>query len=435
MINSNPPLISSNRKTPVRVGLIGVTGYGEAYYDGINRLVEQGRAQWAAVTIINPDQAPKQVAFFEKESVPIYSDYLEMLEKEKDTLDWVCIPTGIGWHTRMAIASLRYGFQVLVEKPLAPTLQDVAAIQAAEQEAGVQVSVGFQYLYQQETWDIKQRLLDGEIGEVLRIDCLSLWPRARSYYERNEWSGHLHDGDSWVLDSPLHNALCHLVNLILFWAGDTLEAAADISKVQAETYRSKPIDSYDTVRTVVEMNTGVEAAVVLSHSSNQRFDPEIHITGTKGKLIWRFLGNYEVVVDGKRTAYQNSPQVKVRNNLFDAVLDQMEGKSARICTTDLAKGTVKWVNTVHDTAPIHDIPQQYRQCIQDESGELYNVVEDLDYYSLRAFKEGLSFKELGAAWAVSPQERDVSNYEGFEGKYCPSPLPPIPDPPISAQST
>ncbi len=142
-----------------------------------------------------------------------------MLEAEKRSLDWVCIPTGIGSHTRTTIECLNLGLQVLVEKPLAPTLQDVAAIQAAERASGVSVAVGFQHTYIEDTWHIKQSLLDGEIGEIQKVDCLGMWPRSQNYYHRNEWSGHLHDGDSWVLDSPLHNGLSHMVNLILFWLG------------------------------------------------------------------------------------------------------------------------------------------------------------------------------------------------------------------------
>ncbi len=402
----------------MRVALVGVTGYGESYLQSLTRLVDDGRVTWAAVTIVNPEAAADAVAFFERESVPIYDDYLEMIDKEAGKIDWICIPTAIGWHTRMVIESLRRGLQVTVEKPLAPTLQDVAAIQAVEKETGIEVSVGFQYAYQAETWEIKERLLRGDIGEVTHIDCLALWPRTRTYYARNRWSGKLHDGDSWVLDSPLHNALCHLINLILFWSGDTLEKEADLSRLKAETYRSKPIESYDTVRSVVAMDSGVEATVVLSHSANQRFDPEIHIVGTKGKIIWRFLGDYEVIVDGERSYFPKSGQLLVRDNMFDAVLDRISGEPVNICTTDLGKGTVKWVNAVHDTTEIHDIPLVYRQPLKDESSEVVDAVEKLDYYALRSFYERKSFLEVGAPWAVAAKERDVSNYKAFEGKYC-----------------
>ena len=62
-------------KPPFRVGLIGVTGYALAYFDCLGALVADGRVQWAAVTIINPDEAVNQVAKLKELGIPIYSDY------------------------------------------------------------------------------------------------------------------------------------------------------------------------------------------------------------------------------------------------------------------------------------------------------------------------------------------------------------------------
>ncbi|MDQ8183658.1 Gfo/Idh/MocA family oxidoreductase [Pelagicoccus sp. SDUM812005] len=418
MTNSKTSPFSQRPHAPVRVGLVGVTGYGSAYFEALTRLVDLGRVAWGAVTIINPKDTVEQIAFFQERNVPIFGDYLEMLEEGQELIDWVCIPTGIGWHTQMVVESLARGYQVTVEKPLAPTLQDVATIQAAEKRSGIGISVGFQYAYQQETWDIKERLLSGEIGKVERIDCLALWPRMRSYYARNKWSGRLHDGRSWILDSPLHNALCHLINLILFWSGKERGKEADIVRLQAEAYRSKPIESYDTVRSVATMDSGIEAAVVLSHSTCQRYDPEIRIRGEKGEIFWRFIGDYEVEVDGVRRSYPKLDQISVRDHMFDNVLDRIEGKSARICTSDLARGTVKWVNTVHDTAEIQEIPPAYRKAVCDEAGEVVDTVCDLEYFALRSFYERKSFQELGAPWAVEPSVADTSDYEAFLGRFC-----------------
>ena len=153
---------------PFRVGLIGVTGYGHDYFKCLTDLAEQGRVEWGAVTIINPEDAKEQIETFENLGVPVFADYRQMLELEGRNLDWVCIPTGIGFHKQMAIDCLNLGLQTLVEKPLAPVLQDIEAIQAAEREAGIVASVGFQHTYVEDTWEIKERLLEGAIGQVQR---------------------------------------------------------------------------------------------------------------------------------------------------------------------------------------------------------------------------------------------------------------------------
>ena len=418
MISENTKPTPIRPKPPYRVGLIGVTGYAHDYFRSLNALVAQGRIVWGAVTIINPDEAKEQIAILDALGVPIYRDYQLMLESEKCALDWVCIPTGIGSHTRMTIECLNLGLQVLVEKPLAPTLQDVAAIQAAERASGVSVAVGFQHKYIKDTWHIKQSLLDGEIGEIQKVDCLGMWPRSQNYYHRNEWSGHLHDGDSWVLDSPLHNGLSHMVNLILFWLGDSLDSRAELTRVSAELYRAKPIEGFDTVRTVGLMESGVEAAIILTHASLHQMDPEILITGSNGTLRWRFCGTHTIASKDQVRTIGSPSQLKVRELMFEGVLDHIAGNTNQLCTTEQAKGTCKWVNAVHDICPIQNIPAQYRDEVVVEEGEIFDVVDDLENYAIRSYYDRCPFREAGAPWAILPHERDVRNYTAFEGKFC-----------------
>jgi predicted dehydrogenase len=412
-------------KAPVRVGLIGVTGYALAYFEGLTKLVEKGLVQWGAVTIINRAEAQEQVAFFETAGIPIYTDYRDMLRERGSELDWVCVPTAIGWHARMTVDALAAGLPVLLEKPIAPTLQDVDIIQSAEQASGKMVAIGYQYSYADETWEMKRRLLAGEIGDIERIDGICLWPRPVSYYTRNYWSGRLHDGDSWVLDSPLHNALSHLVNLILFFAGSDLEGRADPSVVEAELYRGKPIESYDTVRTVATLDTGIEAAITLSHSSLHRIDPEIRIVGTKGCLVWRFCGAHTFEVGNKVSAVTYDHPVAIRETMLENIVCRVQGDtSVRICTTEQARGEVKWINAVQDAAPIHDIPPRYRRHIEDNQGEIFDIVEGLEYYGLRAHEERRWLADLGVPWAVAPSRLDCRDYRAFEGRHL-QPLVPV----------
>jgi len=416
----------TSKKPPLRVGLIGVTGYAYAYYEELTILVRDGMVQWGAVTIINQDDAPEQVAFFKSAGVPIYNDYRKMLEEQEGKLDWVCVPTAIAWHTRMTVDTLRWGIPVLLEKPIAPTLQDVEIIQNAERESNLPVVIGFQHNYSASTWDLKERLLNGEIGEIRRIDSICLWPRGESYYARNNWSGTLHDGDSWVLDSPLHNAISHVVNLILFFAGASLEKRADLLKVEAELYRAKPIENFDTIRSEVTLDTGVMATVVLSHSSLATTDPEIRIRGSKGTLVWRFCGSHTIEIDGKVETLPEEDQVQVRGNMFENVARLLQGeKLMRTCTSEQAKGEVKWANAVQDAAAIQDIPDQYLRKTSDEEGEVFDTIVGIEEYALKAYQDLCSFKEAGAPWAVEPESLDLQGYTAFLARKIPRPVPSV----------
>ena len=407
---------------PLRVGLIGVTGYAHAYFNEINKLIEAGQVQWGAVTIINREEAPDQVSFLEAAKVPIYDDYRDMLERENGNLDWLCVPTAIGWHKRMTLDALEAGLPVLLEKPMAPTLQDVEEIQAAEQASGLLVAVGYQHTYSETTWEMKRRLLEGAIGEIRRVDSFCLWPRTRSYYDRNNWSGRLFVGDSWVLDSPLHNAISHMLNLILFLAGSSLSERADLERVEAELYRAKPIQSYDTVRTEALLTGGIPASVLFSHSSETIHNPEIRITGSKGFIHWRFDEPHILRSGDEEILFPPEDQIFIREMMFDNIVRRLRGdRSARICSTEQAKGEVKWVNAVQDAAAIHDIPAEFRRRRVDNNGDICDVIKGLDAVANEAHRQRKWFHELGVPWAVKPGRLDVRNYTAFRGDQIPSP--------------
>lgn len=413
---ASPKLTNGRPNRPLRVGLIGATGYGFAYYEELTTLVQAGLVEWGAATIINPEDAPVPMQFFRANKVPVYDDYRKMLDAEAGNLDWVCIPTAISWHEAMAVDSLQRGIPVLLEKPMAPTLQGVAAIKAAEQASGLPVAIGFQHVYGSDTIAIKQRLQNGEIGELRKIEGFCLWPRSTTYYERNNWAGKVRDNKDWVLDSPLHNALSHLVNMILYFAGPSMRERADVVAMEAELYRCKPIENFDTVRCVGTLDSGIQASLILSHGSMHRIDPEIRIHGTKGVYTWRFGGTHTLEVNGGIERIQTMDNLHVRAEMFQKVVRLIGGEpGVDYCSTQHAEGEVKWINAVQDTTFVHSIPAAFRRRLTDERRDVFDALHDLEYYALRSYHEGRSFAELGAPWAVEPGIRDLSGYTAFEG--------------------
>ena len=76
----------------IKVGLIGVSGYGHVHFLNWSRLVREGGAELAAAVIINPDQVPEQLAVLREFGTRIYSSADAMFEGEKGE-------TGLGQHS------------------------------------------------------------------------------------------------------------------------------------------------------------------------------------------------------------------------------------------------------------------------------------------------------------------------------------------------
>lgn len=92
----------------------------------------------------------------------VYGDYRELLDKE--ALDFVDIATAPAVHLEQVEAAAARGRHVLCQKPLAPSLEDVRAMRAACDAAGVLLAVNENWRWR--TWyrEIKRLLEAGAIG-------------------------------------------------------------------------------------------------------------------------------------------------------------------------------------------------------------------------------------------------------------------------------
>src|SRR5882724_3458448 len=151
--------------------IIGISNYARYHLLMVMEQVLQGRLKLVAATVVNEVEE----AFFCERlrglGCEIFPSTEAMWEKFFGKIDLCFIPTGIHLHASQTLQALKAGAHVFVEKPLAASVEQAQALRAAERETGLTVSVGFQDLYPQSTWDIKQLLLDRRLG---RIESFSL---------------------------------------------------------------------------------------------------------------------------------------------------------------------------------------------------------------------------------------------------------------------
>ena len=104
----------------------------------------------------------------ERYSVPhVFTDYRDLLAR--DDIAAVSIATPDFAHREIAVAAAKAGKHILVEKPLATTVEDAEAILAAVDEAGVKLMVDFHNRVSSPFVQARQSVLDGELGELQYI--------------------------------------------------------------------------------------------------------------------------------------------------------------------------------------------------------------------------------------------------------------------------
>src|SRR4051812_13176461 len=210
--------------SPIRFGLAGLGGYA-AYV--AERLLDEMRtpepaAQLVAVCEPHPDQFLPRIDHLNQHGVKLFTAFEQLLEAP---IDAVWLPLPIDLHRPYTEMALRAGKAVLCEKPAAGSVDDVDAMIAARDAAGLPVAVGFQDAYQPAVVGLRRRTAAGECGRPLNVRGLGCGPRNERSFSRTAWAGRLRRDGRWVLDGPATNALAHYLHLPLLLLGPTLQDA------------------------------------------------------------------------------------------------------------------------------------------------------------------------------------------------------------------
>lgn len=354
-----PTLIKSHSTKAPTVALIGVTGYASIYMSMLRTLHASSEVVVRAAVIINLDvpQAAEAAALLRSWGAMIYGSTEELFAKEAGKVDLCLIPTGIAWHARMSVAAMKAGMHVLVEKPLAGSLEDVAAIRQAETETGRWVAVGFQDVYSTEAHSVRNSVRAGDIGTVQTVRTLGLWPRPTSYYARNHWAGRLRADGAAVLDSPLNNAFAHFVNLALFFAAPVQRGSDPVSIEQADLLRANDIETYDTAVVLARSAQGIRYWFGFSHATPDEWNPEIHVIGSRGTLRW--IHEREIVLEnetGVVSSHKMPDAFDYRYRMIRAALARVNAPQTWICDVHHAARHTGLICAVQDAAPAKAFP-------------------------------------------------------------------------------
>jgi predicted dehydrogenase len=398
-----------------RAALIGISGYGRIYLERLRHHAARGDLQLVAATVINRVEEPAACAELAAQGVVLYDDYQRMLATHAGQLDLVLIPTGIHWHERMTLAALAAGANVLVEKPLAPTVQAVRAMQAAARAADRFIAVGFQDIYVEDNLEVKRRLVAGALGRLRRIKGRGLWPRDDAYYARNDWAGRIRVDGEWVLDSPLANALSHFLNLALFLAGDAPERTAEPTGIEAELYRARSIENFDTAAVRIATRSGTEVCFYASHSCAAVVEPELRLEGTAGVATWSVTDGWRI--GGAESGGLTLPargETQARREMFERVLRRLGDPRAFVCGPEIAAAHTLGFNGAQAAAPIRDVPPFFIEMRRVGAAvSTQPVVAGVERDLERAFAAGRLLHECGCPWASPAGHISLENFTEF----------------------
>ena len=173
-----------------------------AVYDIIEELAVDKKNQYESV--------------IEGANVKVYTDYNEFL-KDKN-IDVVTIATISGYHAQQAIDCLNHDKHVLIEKPMALTLEDADKIIKLGKEKNKKVCVSHQNRFIPAVQKLKRAIDEGRFGKLIHGTARTLWNRNDEYYKQASWRG------TKALDGgTLMNQCIHNIDLLLWMMGGEVE--------------------------------------------------------------------------------------------------------------------------------------------------------------------------------------------------------------------
>ena len=213
----------------------------------------------------------RATAFAEKHGGRAYADADALLAAEGIDVIVICTPSGT--HTELTVAALRTGHHVLVEKPLALTLEGLDAIKQAKVESGRTVAVISQQRFAPAVKKISALIAEGALGRLLLADISMPYHRDPSYYEAVAWRG------TKAMDGgELFNQGIHGVDLLLHLCGD-VRAVTGVTRTLVHN-----IEAEDTTVATLEFENGAIGTLRSTTAINPGYPRRLTLYLTKGTV-------------------------------------------------------------------------------------------------------------------------------------------------------
>lgn len=150
------------------------------------------------------------------DSVIKYTDYKELIEKEHPEL--IAIATESGTHFDIAAYCINSGCNVIIEKPIALSIEDADKLIALAKEKNVLICVNHQNRFNKSIQYIRNAVENGRFGKLLHASANILWNRNQSYYSAAAWRG------TWAQDGGvLMNQCIHNIDLLRWMMGNEID--------------------------------------------------------------------------------------------------------------------------------------------------------------------------------------------------------------------
>lgn len=255
---------------------IGLVGCGRISDRHVQVLKASAGYELAAVCDVKMERAEAVGA---KAGVRAYRDPLDMIKNEK--LEMVSLLTESGLHARLGIELAPHVQALVVEKPMALTLEDADALIETCDRNGTKLFVVKQNRYNPPVVKLRSVLEAGHFGKMVMGTVRVRWCRDARYYAQDAWRG------TWAMDGGVFtNQASHHIDLLQWMMGP-------VESVKAYTAtRLVDIEAEDTGVAVLRFKSGALGVIEATTGTRPKdLEGSLSILGERGSVV---IGGFAV---------------------------------------------------------------------------------------------------------------------------------------------
>ena len=263
----------------MRAAIIGV---GSIAPNHINALLKTGHEIAALCDLI----VDRCVAAKERFGLdcPIFTDYREMVRACQPDSVHICLPHYL--HAPVACEVLSMGVNVLCEKPLAISEQQLSELESAVRASSARLGVCHQNRYNDTSVAVK-KFLEGRT--VSTASASLAWSRDAEYYAAAPWRG------KWETEGGgvMINQALHTLDLLQWLCGMPSEAVATVSNHSLKD----EIEVEDTAFGLFSVSDTTNFIINATNAAHRSLPVHFSLSTTDGKGV-DFFGKH-LVIDGE----------------------------------------------------------------------------------------------------------------------------------------
>ena len=332
------------------VALVGTGNISSSHLRGYLQFPERCRIVALCDTV--PARAEAKKREHGLDSNVVVSSHEDLLGRDDIDLVSVCTPPSS--HAQITADLLRAGMNVVVEKPMAPSLAECDAMLAAERESGKRLSVIAQNRFRNDIAILKEALDSGLLGPVAHLRTDSAWWRGLPYYDLS-WRG------TWQSEGggPTLNHAIHHIDLVLWMLGAPEAVAAIMTNAWHDNAEVEDLSvallQYD--RAVAQLTSSVvhhgqEQEIVIQGRDASVAQPwAVHAETTQPNGFPTPGGNTELVerLEAIATAHDVLPYLGHAGQIDDVLAALETGRPPAIGGED-GRRTVEVVTAIYQAA-------------------------------------------------------------------------------------